>query len=115
MPLYLTAEPFKTWTDENVLIVLPLAKYDIVSAFTQARLVRSDCPGDRALVDDWYTVQIAQHDKGRTQQCILPQRLACDYLSGVANLRGMNWTPKELRLITRFMSQVRCKILITGH
>lgn len=113
-PLYLTTQPYKPWLGEPQVVLSP-AKYDTVSSYTQARIAHSDCPGDKALINDWYTVQIAEHGKGHTQQCMLPQRLACDYLSGVANLRGINWTPKELRLITGFMSQAQCKILITGH
>jgi hypothetical protein len=105
--VYLTTQHFKTWVGE-LLTVLPSARFDIVSSHTQTRMARADCPGKEPTGDVWYTVRISQHDKKHTQSCVLPQALACEYLSGVSKLSGMNWTAAELRPITVLMSEVRC-------
>lgn len=107
--VYFSTQHFKTILGEY-LVVLPPARYDIISSYTQARIARPDCPGSFAGGDVWYTVQIADHDKARTRECILPQRAACDYLSGVVKLRGIDWTAKELRPLVDFMDQIKCKI-----
>ncbi len=107
--LYLSPQRFETYIGEH-LIVLPLARYDIVSSYTESRMARPDCPGDSGLAMDWYTVQIAEHNKKHTRQCVLPQRSACDYLTGVVRLRDINWTATQLRQLRRFMNQIRCEI-----
>lgn len=106
--VYFSTRPFKTLVGEY-LVVLPAARYDIVSSYTLGRVARPDCPGEFRGGDVWYTVQVADHDRGRTRQCILPQRSACDYLSGVVKLRGINWTTMELRPVVDFMGQIKCK------
>lgn len=111
MPLYLTVRTFKPWLGEQQVVLSP-ARYDVVSSYTQAWIARSDCPGDKALANDWYTVQITEYGKEHAQQCMLPQRSGCDYLSGIVQLHGINWTATELRLITGFMAQARCQIVI---
>jgi hypothetical protein len=113
MIVYLSRQHFKPYIGEE-LVVLPTARYDIVSSYTQARMARSDCPGKLPTGDVWYTVQIAEHGNGLTRQCILPQRLACEYLSGVEKLGGVNWTAKEVQPIARFMNQIKCKTGVTS-
>jgi hypothetical protein len=54
---------------------------------------------------------VRQHDISEDD---LPQRLACDYLSDVEKLGGVNWTAKELHPITGFMNQIKCKTGITS-
>jgi hypothetical protein len=105
--VYLSTQPFKTRRGE-FLIVLPPTRYDIISAYTRARIARPDCPGKEPAGDVWYTVEIAEHDEKHTRRCVLPQALACDYLSGVVKLSGINWTPTELQPITEFMMEIRC-------
>jgi len=105
--VYLSTQSFKTMSDE-LLIVLPPARYGIVSAYTRARITRTDCPGEVPRGNIWHTVAIAEHEDNKTQHCVLPQALACEYLSGVVKLIGINWTAKELQPITDFMSEVRC-------
>ena len=113
MPLYLTSQTLKPWLGEQQVVLSP-ARYDVVSSHTQAWMARSDCPGDKALANDWYTVQIAEYAKEHVRQCMLPQPSGCDYLSGIVQLHGINWIATELRLITRFMAQARCQIVIKG-
>ena len=105
--VYLSTQHFKTTFDES-LIVLPSARYDVIASYTQARIAAVDCPGKAPVGDVWYTVAIAEHAKGGTRQCVLPQRLACEYLSGAVKLSDMRWTEQELRPISDFMAQVRC-------
>jgi hypothetical protein len=107
--VYFSTRRFTTTMGEH-LIVLPLHRYDLISAYTQSRLARSDCPGEFPAGNIWYTVQIAEHNKGQTRQCILPKKMACDYLSGVVKLRGINWSAKEIQPIVGFMAQIKCKI-----
>src|ERR1700733_3211282 len=106
--VYFSTQHFKKKFYNEVIVVLPAARYEIVSANTQARIARSDCPGGEPRRDVWYTVEIAQHDEHHTQRCVLPQAMACDYLSGIVKLSGVNWTAKELKPITKFMLEVRC-------
>lgn len=107
--VYLSTQHFKTYIGEH-LVVLPPARYDVVFSYTQARMARSDCPGDKALEREWYAGQIAEQDMGRTRECMLPQQSMCEYLSGVEKLRRVNWTAGELRPITDFMTQIKCKV-----
>lgn len=93
---------------DELLIVLPSTRYDIISAYTRERIAGSDCPGEKLRGDVWYTVAIAEHEENRKLHCMLPQKSACEYLSGVAKLTGVNWIAQELRPITDFMSEVRC-------
>ena len=58
--VYISTQSFKRMADE-FLIVLPLAKYQVVSAYTQARIARTDCPGEKPRGDIWNTVEIAVH------------------------------------------------------
>ena len=104
--VYFSTQHFKTWVGE-FLIVLPQQRYDVLSAYTQARIARDDCPGPEHVGDVWYTVRVIEHKK-RTQRCVLPQGSACDYLSGVEKLSGINWTTSEVRTITDFVAEVRC-------
>jgi hypothetical protein len=105
--LYVSPQNFETYIGEH-LIVLPLPTYNILSSYTKSRIARSDCPGDKALAMEWYTVQIAEHDRGHTRQCVLPKHSACKYLSGVGRLRGVNWTAAQLRQVKSFINQIRC-------
>ena len=111
--VYLSTQHFKTRTNE-FLIVLPPARYDIISAYTQARIARPDCSGEEPRENVWYTVRIAGHHEKDTQRCVLPQAPACDYLSSVVKLSGINWTARELQPITDFMLEVRCDSGRTG-
>ena len=73
---------------------------------------------DKALMSDWYTVQIAEHNYAAgTQRCMLPRLAGCDYLSSIVKLRDINWTAKELKPITGFMAQIKCDALgrMTDH
>jgi hypothetical protein len=105
--VYISTRHFTTTLPE-ILIVLPNRRYDILSAYTQARIIRSDCPGEGPIDDIGYTFEIAERVERRTQRCVLPQASACDYLSGAAKLSGINWTAEELRPITDFMLTMRC-------
>jgi hypothetical protein len=108
MILYFSTQDFKTYIGED-LVVLSRARYDTLATYTQARMARPDCPGRVPAGDVWYTVQIAEHAKGNTRQCILPRRSACTYLSGVVELLGINWTAKELQSVRGFMVQIKCE------
>jgi hypothetical protein len=105
--VYVSDQHFPTNRGE-FLVVLPQARFDIFSAYTRARLSRPDCPGQEPVGNVWYTVQIAQQDKEMMYGCALLQALACDYLSDVVNLPGINWTAEELKPITDFVLEIRC-------
>jgi hypothetical protein len=106
--VYLSTRHFETMPAE-FLIVLPPARYDIVSAYTEARIARPDCPGEEPAGNVWYSVEIAEHESRHTKRCIIPQADACDYLSGVLRLPGIEWTADEQRPIDDFMLEVKCK------
>jgi hypothetical protein len=105
--VYLSTQRFKTMSDEH-LVVLPPARYDVISAYTQAHIAGPDCPGEEPRGNVWYTVKIAEHHEKHTQSCVLLQALACDYLSGVLKLSGVNLTATERQPITNFMAEVKC-------
>jgi hypothetical protein len=105
--VYLSTQHFKL-TRPEFLTVLPQARYDIVAAYTQARFASNDCPGDKALADVDYSVMVSQGEGGNIRRCVLPKASACDYLLGIVNLPGMNWTAKELQPITLFMGVDGC-------
>jgi len=105
--VYLSTQSFKTKSDE-FLVVLPLARYQVVSAYTQARIARNDCPGEKPRGDIWNTVEIGVHVDKRTRRCLLPQESACDYLSDVLKLSGVDLTATERQPIVNFMAEVRC-------
>ncbi len=111
--VYFSTQRFKTMSDEH-LVVLPSARYEVISAYTRARIARTDCPGEEPRANVWYAVKIAEHDEKHTQRCVLPQASACDYLSGVVKLSGIKWTAKELQPITDFILEVRCDAGKTG-
>ena len=105
--VYVSTQRFKTMSDEH-LVVLSQVRYDLISAYTQARMARSDCPGEEPRGNVWYTVKVAELNEKRTQSCVLPQASACDYLSGVLKLSGVNLTAVERRPIANFMAEVKC-------
>ena len=105
--LYLSTQSFKTMADE-LLVVLPLAKFQLVSAFTQARIARTDCPGEKPRADIGNTVEIGVHVDRHTRRCVLPQESACDYLSGVLKLPGVDLTDTERQPIVTFMAEASC-------
>jgi hypothetical protein len=105
--IYLSTQSFKPTWDEFPVVVQP-ARYDMLAAYTRARIARPDCPGKWPVGNVWYAVQVIERDEEYVGNCVLPQALACNYLSGVVNLPGINWTASELRPITLFMSNVRC-------
>jgi len=105
---YMSTRPFKPTTQFELHIVLRRPRYDIVAKFTQSRMTHRDCLSAPNL-NDWYTVQILKHDGDRTQQCVLPQASACEYLSGVVTLSGISWAAEERKLIASFVGEVRCE------
>jgi hypothetical protein len=105
---YISTRRFKPTTMIEFQVVLPRPRYNIVARFTQSRMARGDCESAPNL-NNWYTVQILEHDGDRTQQCVLPQVSACKYLSGVVGLPGVDWADEELKLITSFVGEVRCE------
>jgi hypothetical protein len=107
--VYLSTRYFHTTLGEFV-VVLPKTRFDVVSAYTQARFARPDCPGEPPIGDIWYTVKITEHNKKRTRACVLPQASACEYLLGVAKLEGMDWTRKELQPIRDFGLEAKCGV-----
>jgi hypothetical protein len=106
--LYLSTRRFRTTLPEFI-IVLPSRRYDILSAYTQERIVLPDCLGEPPIDDVGYTFEIAGRIKKRIQRCVLRQAQACAYLSSVINLAGINWTAAEVRPITDFVLTMRCK------
>ena len=108
--VYLSTQHFRAIPPE-LIVVLPKRRYDIVSAYTQARIARPDCPGEMPTDEKQYTFGIVEGAEERTQSCVLPQASACDYLSGVVKLSGVNWTTEELRPIKDFMLTMRCDTL----
>ena len=111
--VYISTRHFRTILGE-FLVVLPQARFDILSAHTRARLARPDCPGEAPVTDVWYTVRISEHDRKGTQACVLSQALACDDLSLVVHLAGIHWTAEELRPITDFMAAAKCDTVSNG-
>src|SRR5580698_1333765 len=93
--VYLSVERFDLRAAEFLTVLQP-ATYDIISKFTRERIARPDCPGEAPTGDVLHSVEVADHDNEATRICILPQRTACEYLSGVVKLRGMDWAAKEL-------------------
>lgn len=104
--VYISTQHFKTMRNEYLIVLSP-ARYDIVSAYTHARLARPDCPGKKPAVNV-NIVEIAEHEENHTQRCVLPRPLVCDYLSGVVKLSGVNWTGTERRPINYFMAEAFC-------
>jgi len=111
--VYISTEHFVTRPPE-FLVVLPPPRYDVISSYTNARIARRDCPGKEPTTEVWYTVDIAQHEQEHTQRCILPQASACEYLSAVIKLSGINWAAQELRPINDFMAQIKCNTTVSS-
>jgi hypothetical protein len=107
--VYLSVERFDLRAAEFLTVLQP-ARYDIISKFTRERIARPDCPGEAPTGDVLHSVEVADHDNEETRICILPQRTACEYLSGAVKLRGMDWAAKELAPITDVMEEMGCKI-----
>lgn len=108
--VYISTQPFKTMSDE-LLVVLPPARFDVISTYTRARIARPDCPGKvptRKTRATWYTVVMTQHEKGLTRSCVLPRAKACNDFSGALKLPGIHWTTAERGPITLFMAEVTC-------
>jgi hypothetical protein len=104
---YLSTRSFATKRNE-FLTVLPDEKFAAISENTLARISRGDCPGKNPQGDIWYTVKISRQDGTPIQNCILPQKQACDYLTGVIRLLRDSWTPEELRPLTIFVGEIHC-------
>lgn len=105
---YLSTRPFET-TRNEFLAVLSTAKFDVISENTLARISRDDCPGEAPHSNYiWYTVKISRRDGTPVHYCILPQKQACDYLTGVIRLVRDSWTPEELRPLTIFVGEIHC-------
>lgn len=105
--VYISTRHFKT-TPPEFIIVMPQKKYGIISAYTQARMARADCPGKEPVGNVWHSVEIAEHDKKAGRQCVLPQAMACEYFSAVVSLVGIAWTAEKLRPINDFNQEIDC-------
>jgi len=105
--VYIATRRFKTAVGES-LITLPRPMYARIANYTHARINSSDCAADAALRRASYSIEITEHEGEEANACVLPQALACEYLSGVGKLSGVDWTASDLKLITNFMTEVRC-------
>lgn len=105
--VYLSTRTFKTMADER-LIVLPPKRYDIISAHARARVALADCPGEMPRGDVWYSVEIAVHGEKHAARCVLPQASACNYLTDLLKLPGIDLTATERRPIANFMEEAGC-------
>ena len=106
--VYLSTRHFETTSDAFLTVLAP-HRYNIVSTFTKAQMTRPACMGAPPSVDIWYSVKITARDQKRTRTCILPQALACAYLSDLVKLSGINWSTQELMPIGAFMGEVGCR------
>ena len=104
---YLSTRSFET-TRNEFLAVLSTAKFDAISENTLERINGDDCPGKNPQGNIWYTVKISRRDGTPLQNCILPQKQACEYLTGVIRLVRDSWTPEELRPLTIFVGELWC-------
>jgi hypothetical protein len=104
---YLSTRSFATKRNE-FLTVLPDVKFATISDNTRARIHGDGCPGADPQGDVWYTVKISQKDGAAVQSCILPQKQACAYLTGLVRLLRYSWTVEELHPLTIFVAEIQC-------
>jgi hypothetical protein len=107
---YLSTRRFKVNSLE-FLLVLARRDYARIAQFTTAQFAQPECPGTMPAEDVWRSVEVTVHNKSGTQKCILPQKLACKYLSGVAKRDGLNFTSDEASAIRIFMGAEQCRWL----
>jgi hypothetical protein len=67
--VYVSTQRFKTMSDEH-LVVLPPARYDVISAYTEARIARPDCPGEEPRANVWYTVNMQSRARCGTPKAV---------------------------------------------
>jgi hypothetical protein len=104
---YIATDRFKSEFME-FLTVLPPTRYELVVQFTRAQFARDECPGIAPAEDVWFSVELTEHDRGRTRKCILPHALACKYLAGLVHLKRVKWSVDELQPIRTFMGADSC-------
>jgi len=106
--VWMSPQRFKTSGYPEFLIVLPPLKYAVVAIFTQYRIARYNCAGGEPQRPPWYTLQVSEHDDGRTQTCVMLQTSACHYLSDVLHL-PIDWSLKERQPIVDLAHSIKCK------
>jgi hypothetical protein len=109
--VYISTRKFKTRWPE-VLIVLPRAKYNIVSHFVQTRLAAANCPLEVQKPLPSYAVQILEHHGGHTSSCMISQASTCEHIADVMKLPGMDWSPAELNIFDEFARGDKCKSIL---
>jgi len=105
--LYFSARRFKTAANEHLIVLRP-ARQEVVTAYTDARITRADCPGEEPRVDGPYAIRIKEHHGRRTQRCVLPRPGACEYLSGLVRLPAIQWSEQELGVVDAFVDEFEC-------
>jgi hypothetical protein len=109
--VYISTLKFKTSWPE-VLIVLPQARYNIVSSFVQERLAAANCPLEVRKPLPSYAVKILEHHGSRTSSCMISQASTCEHIADVMKLPGMNWSPAELNILDEFARGDKCKSIL---
>jgi hypothetical protein len=105
--VYITTRHFDTTVGE-LLITLSRPMYERIAKYTQARIDDPDCPGDASLRKASYSIEITQHEGVETHACVLPQALACEYLSGIGKLSGVDLKGGNLKPMANFIMDLRC-------
>jgi hypothetical protein len=106
--IYVSHEKFKPQAIGEFFLILPRLKYNVVARSTHEQMVSSDClltPPDNAP-----SVQILEHEAAadEARQCILRPELACEYLSKIVTLPGVDWAPDDVTTIRNFMGEAEC-------
>lgn len=90
----------------EALIVVSRRRYDIVARFTES--LSSECMNPLPPMFPRYTLGIYEGDV-QTPRCVIPQVVACKYLSDVSTLSGMHWTAAQLKPINDLAISMTCR------
>lgn len=101
--VFFSTQKFRTTGYEtDVLLVLSRREYDLLDSFTRSR----QC--DEAARPPAGGMIMAYRGR-HLRACWLAQDTACDYLTAISTLPGINWTPAQIGIIHGQSWDTQCK------
>jgi hypothetical protein len=104
--IFFSPQRFKTPGFPETHIVLRDKEYRSLSVFTRTKR----CSIGVIERPAWGTLLITEYGNAHTSDlCIMPPEVACDYLSTISMLAGINWTATQLEPIHELANAIKCK------
>jgi hypothetical protein len=106
--VFITTEQFPLGILDK-LIILPKGKFDLVAKYGRPKMAGPDCFAKFVLTDqNSVGLGLVEYDEGHAVRCDFLQAPACDFLSGLLNLSGVEWTTDSMQPLEALVNVNMC-------